>query len=164
MVVTGLVVTLQPSMTVQEEVKLGGMADALVHHSTRQAVATPVPLPPNREEAGVVPLLHNHEGDSRAVASLKLKAGLQEATAAADTHIVWSVHTRRTHIKSISSMPSACVVLTCLAAEKYLTTIPMLAGIMRARYLPAAQPCPMEDGLQKTEGSPSSSSVMGEGV
>ena len=42
MVVTGLVVTLQPSMTVQEEVKLGGVADASVHHSSRQAVATPV--------------------------------------------------------------------------------------------------------------------------
>ena len=61
MVVTGLVVTLQPSMTVEEEVKLIGMADATVLFRQFPAMS---PLPPRREQAGGVPLLHHHSASS----------------------------------------------------------------------------------------------------
>ena len=83
MVVTGLVMSFQASMAIQEEVKLGGVADVPINHSTRQAVPGLVSVavvPRGGEEAGVVPLLHHHKSDGRAVApaSLHGKAGLWE--------------------------------------------------------------------------------------
>jgi len=88
MVVTGLVMTLQPSVTVQEEVKLGGVADALVHHSTRQAVATPVLVVlVSRVESCVMVLAGYDVCDGWAVPFLKLKAGGTESSILLLTHL-----------------------------------------------------------------------------
>jgi hypothetical protein len=59
-----LVVPLQSSVTVEEKVKLVGVADARVNNCTRDAVAGPVAVAfGGGEEARVVALLHDHEGD-----------------------------------------------------------------------------------------------------
>ncbi len=62
---------LQPCMAVEVEVKLHGVADLPVHHGPRQHVALLLVVG-IREQACVVALLHDHKGNGRAVAGLKL--------------------------------------------------------------------------------------------
>ena len=92
LVVTGPGGALDPLVRHQVEIPLGGMVDALVHHSPGQSVPVLVFVVVSREKPsthpvatnyyqdypdlpGVVSLLDNNEGDGRIISILQLSAG-----------------------------------------------------------------------------------------
>jgi hypothetical protein len=63
------------------EIKLRGMDDFRIDDSSRRDIPRPITIVPVlTEEAGVMPLLNDHECDSRSIIGLELSTGFSQSS------------------------------------------------------------------------------------